>query len=140
MVQPPTRWFVGFCDCELPFGLRRLMKRGFRHVFAMTYVADRDFWLFVEWTSYRMHVEILDGEQSDAVFARCRRECTLVEAPVVNMPPSCATPMVPVYCVSYVKQLIGLRGMIWTPFQLFRALQKHGGKIIFDASDREDAI
>ena len=132
MVQPPTRWFIGFCDVDLPRPWRWLTRPGFRHVWACYYVPERECWMFIEWSAYRLYIEIIDGEQVDALIAANRQRGTLVEVGVENNPKRVNWPFAPIYCVTLLTQLIGLRGFIVTPYQLFRALQKAGATVIFE--------
>jgi len=131
MVEPPSRWFVGFIDSEVPRPWYWLTRPGFRHCFCFYYMPERDCWWFLEWTAYRLHIEPLVGDQIDAIFYLLRTKGTCVVIDCEDLPPAANHGTAPIYCVSWVKQLLGLRGFILTPYQLFRALKRYGGDIIY---------
>ena len=131
MVIPASRWFVGFSDGKIRRPWKWFTKPGFCHVWAATYVAELDHWVFVEWMSNRLFMEILAGIQMEALFQHTSENGTLLEIGVSEKPNPRHAPLMPIYCVSWVQHLIGISGIIITPWQLFCALKKHGGKVIF---------
>ena len=132
MVWPPTRWFVGFCDQDIPAPWKWFTRPGFVHVWATTYI---DVWLFLEWSSYRLFIELVDGDTVDALFAISKKSGTLIETRSVEEPVKLTRPTMPTYCVSLLKQLLGLRGVIVTPYQLFCAIKRDGGRVIFQQKE-----
>ena len=131
MVEPPARWFVGFVDNAHPRPWNWLTRRGFRHSLCIYYMPERDCWWFLEWSSYRLYVEPLEGEQVDSIFYMLRKSGTCVEINSQELPPPTRHGTIPIYCVSWIKQLLGLRGFILTPYQLFCALKRYGGTVIY---------
>jgi hypothetical protein len=137
MVEPQTQWMICFVDTPPDRPWIWLTRKYFRHVFAMTYIVREDRWMFVEWAAKRLHIHLLTGEETDAVFAAVREQGIMVDMPVTPDPKPTLWAITPVYCVSYLRQLIGLPGPIFTPYQLFRALCRQGGRIIFDARNQQ---
>ncbi len=64
-------------------------------------------------------------------FYMLRTKGACIEINSQELPPATKHGTIPIYCVSWIKQLLGLRGFILTPYQLFCALKRYGGTVIY---------
>ena len=104
----------------------------FRHVCMMRYDLDFDVWLFVEWSSRRLYVELYRGEDVDGIFYKFREEGVLLAIDTQTLEKN-SRPRMPLYCVSWAKQLLGIDApFILTPYQLSCELLKRGADVIFN--------
>ena len=119
-------WLIGFVENPLPRWCRIFTRPGFRHVFAVRHEAQHDVWVFAEWCTARLKVKVVAAHVVAGMLARAQREgAVLAFAPESNAAP--LFPRSPIYCVTWVKHLLGLKHCLaMTPHQLFRALQGRG--------------
>lgn len=108
-------------------------RPGFRHCCALRYLKPMDSWVLVDWSNENLSVEFLPKRFVDALIVGvnnlggCFVETEAKKASFRKIP------FTPLYCVSAMKDLIGLRNCkVVTPYQLYCALIKAGGKRIFD--------
>jgi hypothetical protein len=128
-------WYVGFRPVPktLPAPWRWFINKQFSHVTAFRYDPDFNAWHFVEWCGICIHVELWRGEQMDNLFAWLKRDGALISYEAEIDPNKIIKFRMPFYCVSWVKHLLGLRRCAAiTPRQLFCALKKRGGSVIFE--------
>ncbi len=126
------RWYVGFVDADLPWWLRWMTRPKFRHIVMMRYDVDYKIWLFVEWSSRRLYVEVYKKDEVSCIWEdiRARGSMLSIETKEIfgNM-----SPKMPIYCVTWAKQLIGLNEpFILTPYQLSCELKRLGADVIFE--------
>ena len=124
-------WYVGFVDSDLPLWLRWMARPKFQHIVMMRYDVDYDVWLFVEWSARRLFIELYRKEEVDAIWNDIRERGCLIsveaETGMINM-----RPRMPIYCVTWAKQLIGIKApMVLTPYQLYCELLRRGADVIF---------
>lgn len=119
-------------DAELPWLWRWLTRPHFRHVCMMRYDLDFDVWLFVEWSSRRLYVELYRGEDVDGILHKFREEGVLLAIDTQALEKN-SRPRMPLYCVTWAKQLLGIDApFVLTPHQLACELLKRGADVIFD--------
>ena len=103
-------------------------RPGFRHCFAA--LETEAGWLRIDAQAHRTRVELVAPPGYDlAAFYRAAG-LTVVETEVREPP---CRGLAPIWfsCVETVKRLLGLqRWWIWTPWQLYRALQRGGGRAV----------
>lgn len=126
------RWFIGFVDTDVPWWLRMWTRKGFRHVIMMRYEPKYNLWHFVEWSSKRLFVEMLQGDEATAVWWRVENEGSMLSFETQGITGN-IRPRLPLYCVSWAKQLLGLRlPRVITPYQLSCELKRLGADVIFE--------
>ena len=107
-----------------------------QHCFAVRYNAKIRSWLTLECSSQRVNFEVLKGKEADELVRYIVDFCECIEIEVKG-----ETVYLPrlMYCVSFVKHLIGIRNMlILTPYHLRCELLKRGGTVIFERLTKED--
>jgi hypothetical protein len=101
-----------------------------QHCFAVRYHKDIDAWIYVECSSKQFHFDLLTGDKATELINYMMKECECISIkikPITIFHPRW------LYCVSFVKHLIGIRGFfILTPYHLRCELLKLGGKVIFN--------
>lgn len=128
-----TAWLVAFLDQpNRPWGWWDIFTRpGFRHVAAFRLDVATGHWLLVDGTRHGTNVDIATSEEMDKILTIVARLGCVVSV--------CSTrknlfslPAIPLfYCVPLIQRLIGVRGLILTPWQLYGALKKAGGALMF---------
>ncbi len=136
-------WYVGFRKSNgvIPLPWRWLCKENYEHVFAMRYDAKVDCWVLCEWLGRNLHIELLTGEKVEWMFHQASVQGNMIayegrypERLVLNF-------RMPIYCVTWVKHLLGLKGCFAvTPYQLFCALRKRGGSVMFSEEKSDGTI
>lgn len=119
-------WIVIFCDG--PGGRRWwhwLFKPGFRHCFALGW--DGRCWLQVDGLSNILDVRSFADVEMRVVMALLR-EAGAAAIAVDRRVVSRGIFRGPLYCVPTVKHLLGVRACALTPWQLYRALRRRGGR------------
>ena len=127
-----NQWIVGFFDVERPrLWISPLLKPGFRHAIAFGYDTDKQLWLVVDWGKHGLKSRILSNEEVDQLIAFVERHkgCfLLVRAQKARF----RFPMMPCWCVTAIRHLLGIRTPLLTPWQLYCALRRRGGAPIFE--------
>lgn len=129
------KWIVCFCESK-NIGIWKLFTLGkpsFSHVFAVRYDKETDVWIKLEFGTERFHCSVFRGEQATPMIQALFDFCTCVEYETTD---NAITMPRAMYCVSFIKHLVGLKGF-WmvTPYQLYCELIKKGGKPIFVQSN-----
>jgi hypothetical protein len=121
-------WLIGFINRQLPWRWRIFTRAGFRHVFALRHDGANNAWVFTEWCTDRLYVQAVPPATALKLMAWARSDGALLAMePRTAGPP--AFPCLPLFCVTWVKHLLGLRRCLAvTPFQLFRALLRRGAR------------
>jgi len=129
-----NEWVIGFCDIERPrmfYGA--LLKRGFGHVFAFRYDVDKGIWLYLNWSSRGLSVNALDHDEMDRIIDfvhRHRGRFLAIRAKKVIY----RLPVMPCWCVTATRHLLGIKKIYFTPYQLYCALLKSGARPMFDSN------
>jgi len=125
-------WIICFRNSP-NFGLWRLFtfwRPDFGHVFAVRYVPELDAWQRFECASERFIFETLFEDDAVWLIHHLIHECTCIEVEGLDSPIQMPGIM---YCVSFVKHLVGIRNpFILTPYQLYCELLKREHKFIFN--------
>ena len=101
-----------------------------QHCFATRYDANLDAWIYVECSSHRFHFDLRTDDQATELINYLMTECECIQIEVEPQPVYHPRWL---YCVSFVKHLIGIRGfLILSPYQLRCELLKRGGEVIFN--------
>ncbi len=134
--SPQSRaiWYIGFRPIgrPLPWPWRWFIRPDFAHVMAFRFDPRLSEWIFVEWSGMTVFVEVWPGENMDGLFTLLKHEGALISYEAESHLSEWKFRM-PFYCVSWVKHLLSLRGCAAvTPYQLFCALKKRGGTVIFE--------
>lgn len=135
---PGEIWYIGFRPTPkpLPKPWCWFIKRKFSHCLAFRFIPSLDRWLLCEWSGQKVFLEVWQGHELDRLFAWIMEEGALISFEA-RLAQDCIWKFrMPFYCVSWVKHLLGLRNC-WalTPYQLFCALKKRGGTVIFEPGE-----
>jgi len=121
-------WMVAFLDTDNPpRWWHRFVKPGYRHCLAFGF--DGRAWLQVDCMLNLLDVRsFADAEMTLVleVLASHRARILVLERTVVSR----GILRIPIYCVSTVKHLLGVRCWALTPWQLYRALERRGARRI----------
>jgi hypothetical protein len=131
-IYTPGVWVVAFIDNGPGFWWDVFSRPGFRHCLAFRYMAEIDAWALVDWGSEGFFIEFLPKRFITGLIAGVKQSggCFL-EIEAKKMPPR-MLPSFPLYCVSVMKHLIGLKDWrVFTPYQLYCALLKNGASKMF---------
>lgn len=126
------RWLIGFVETALPWWLRILTRKWFRHVVALKYDPDYDIWVYIEWSSRKLFFELYKGEEVTAILMDIKERGSLlaVESEIAR---GDMVANAPVYCVTWVKHLVGFKNYFClTPYHLYCELKKRGADVIFE--------
>lgn len=129
------KWTIAFFEG----GERRwwdiFTRKGFRHCFAFRYLEPMDAWAMVDWSNEGLFVDFLPKRFIDAAILGVNAAGgAFLEVDAVK-PGRRIFPLQPMYCVSAMKELVGLRSWrVITPWQLYCALLKQGAQRMFDLS------
>ncbi|MDJ0952015.1 MAG: hypothetical protein QNJ94_24145 [Alphaproteobacteria bacterium] len=100
----------------------RLLRPGFRHCFVA--VESPSGWVLYDPLAHQTVIRALPAAGTVDLAAWYRALGHRVVETRVRAAPHRPAPWAPFTCVEAVKRLLGLRGVwIWTPWQLYRALQ-----------------
>jgi hypothetical protein len=94
-----------------------------------------DAWVIIDWSNHGLQVDCVPKRFIDGMIVGVNdRGGCFIEVDVARQSRR-RFPPVALYCVTAVKDLVGLRDWrVVTPFQLYSALMKRGGKRMFDLS------
>jgi len=105
-------------------------RKGFAHCFVVDYDPDMKVWYKAECASERMSFIMYDDVKADYLIGNLVENAHCLE--VREVPKRIYFPRW-LYCVSFVKHLIGMRKWwILTPYQLYCELRKNGANSIFE--------
>ena len=131
------RWVICFCasDNVGPWRLFTTHRPGFSHVFAVRYDPEADVWVRLDFASEKFHCDVLKSEDATDLICALKEFCTCIE---YESQENCMYLPKGMYCVSFIKHLIGLR-LFWlvTPYQLYCELLKLGATPIFEREVEE---
>lgn len=124
--EPPLRlWLVFFAQAQRPYWWSRFFKRGFNHVCAAAYYADRRHWVYFDPARPGTSIRLLTEDEWTAPYARLLATCTIVR--FKGRYDRRASPAT-WYCVGAIKSLLGIESRALTPYQLYRDLLRQGGE------------
>lgn len=130
----PIRWIVGFFDIDRPRMIfSPFLKPGFRHAIAFGYDVDKKLWVSLDWGKRGLGITLMNDDECDRLVAFVERHngCFLQydgTRAIYRMP------LMPCWCVTAIRHLLGIRTPLLTPWQLYCALVKRGAQPIFERS------
>ncbi|OUU63394.1 MAG: hypothetical protein CBC24_09160 [Candidatus Pelagibacter sp. TMED64] len=131
------KWIVCFAP-HSNRGIWRLFtfwRPKYQHVFAVRYDLSVLSWIYVECSSKRMNFDLYKDDKATHLIDYLINECECIEIEVKDSLVYFPTIL---YCVSFVKHLLGIRNMfLLTPYQLRCELIKQGGSAIFTKNTGE---
>ena len=131
------KWIICFCESDNvgPWRLFTTHRPEFSHVFAVRYEAKADVWIRVDFAAERFHFDVVKGDDANNLVCALKELCTCVEYQAQD---DCMYLPKGMYCVSFIKHLLGLR-LFWlvTPYQLYCELLKRGASPIFERDIEE---
>ena len=120
-------WYVVFTNGEDGFWWQSLLKPGFRHCFVIR--ADGDRSLMVSHHGFRLGISTHDMPAEEFAQAQADGGYTVVE--YQHFPEAKVAYRTIMTCVSSLINVIGITGLLaFTPYQLYRALLKRGGRVM----------
>ncbi len=130
------KWIIVFQDSEKKHWWDIFTAKGFRHCSALKYLYQLDKWVMIDWCTSGLFIEFLPSNIVDTIIVNVNdQKGAFVEIDMMSRSPRFA-PFLPLYCVTAVKELIGLRKWsVITPKQLYCALIRLGAKKIFVLSN-----
>lgn len=132
-------WIIGFFDMDRPRMIfSPFLKPGFRHATAFGYDVDKGYWLSLDWGKRGLSVNILDNDECDRLIAFIERH----HGRFLEIAPQKSVyrcPILPCWCVTAIRHLLGIKRPYFTPYQLYCAVKRMGGKPIFEADKHEAA-
>ena len=127
-----TKWIIAFTP-HVNRGTWRLFtfwRPQHQHCFATRYDTKLDAWIYVECSSKKFHFDLLTDDKATELVDYLMKECECVQ--IAIKPQTVYHPRW-LYCVSFIKHLVGIRGFfVLTPYQLRCELLKLGGEVIFN--------
>jgi hypothetical protein len=110
-------------------------KPGFRHCFAFRYLAKADLWVVVDWSNRGLSLGTVPKEAVDLIIIAVNQSGGAFLEILAKPQNSRVIPPLPLYCVTAIKELVGLRDWrVITPWQLYCALLRRGAQRMFDLS------
>lgn len=124
MIDTPVKAYVVFSD-KTELRWLKFLRRGFRHCFVILH--DGKSWISVDPMAHYIDVRVLPYPPGYHVQQFLRDQgLTVVTCDMGEPEKICAPPAI-VSCTEIVKRILGLRQpLIFTPYQLFRYLEKKG--------------
>jgi len=104
----------------------------------LKYDAVFDAWLFVEWSSRKLYIELYNKKDITAVFWHLQQNGFAVrfDSEVLPINPR---PRLLLYCVTWAKHALGIDAWwVITPYQLKCELIRRGGSVMFDETIEEN--
>lgn len=131
------QWIVGFFDMDRPrMVFSPFLKKGFRHATAFAFDPDKDCWVSLDWGKRGLSINVMDNDETDRLIAFIEKYdgrflvCTPEKA-IYRFP------LLPCWCVTAIRHLLGIKRPYFTPYQLYCALRKNGAQPIFERDNRE---
>jgi len=126
------QWIIGFFDIERPrFLFSPFLKPGFRHALGLKYDPDKKIWMLMDWSKRGLKVTVHDSDEVDRIiafverhngrFILCNQEKAIYRFPIM-----------PCWCVTAIRHLLGIRKPLFTPYQLYKELKRRGATPIFE--------
>lgn len=122
--EPATRAVVVF-ENRPGSPLLTFLRPGFRHCFCL--LKRPCGWIVCDPLKAGIRLEAIASYDEQHLLRHYRSLGMLALAGSCIADPGGVALLAPLTCVSLVKRLLGLRApLVWTPYQLYRALLKHG--------------
>lgn len=122
----PDSWTLAFHRTSSRRWVRLLAVGRYKHVSALAFVAPLRLWLVYDVTLAGTRLVLLpDSDEATRRLAELTADADLVTVPRGPARPA----LMPFYCVSAVKSLVGLRCGALLPDALWRHCLKIGGKV-----------
>lgn len=136
-MRPPS-WYLVFTGDRRAawWNIFTRHRPGFQHVAAYRYCPVGERWILVDWHARLLNVETLTEQGVEAIInAACKGELRVLQVQAAlaekRLIPG------PAYCVTSMKQLVGLRAWwVWTPWQLYCALRARGATAMYGAHEQ----
>jgi hypothetical protein len=127
-------WIIGFFDIDRPrMVFSPFLKPGFRHAMALRYDVDKKVWLCLNWGKRGLTVKALDHNEVDRVIAFVHKHNgTFLAAKAQKS--VYRFPVLPCWCVTAIRHLLGIKKTYFTPYQLYCALLKSGATPMFTSN------
>jgi hypothetical protein len=122
-------WYVGFGEFEPPRSwFHWFTTPGWRHVFC--FGASGSAWIVYDPLSKRAEMAAVTGEYLDHCIAAWKAKgCKFLRVKTQRI--HLFQRLVPLYCVTCVKHVLGVRGFAVTPRQLYQLLLSQGAEPAF---------
>lgn len=127
------QWYVAFRNAKNGHNWQRWLKKGFQHVYAFGYDSGSKRWIIFDpgWNGITLRAyhsvdfrkRLINIAQTETVLL-CRTENKKIFFPRFALT-----------CSTEIAHLLGINKFALTPYSLFCALRKHGGKFSFVQSD-----
>ena len=128
-------WVIGFCDIDRPrIWWSPFLKPGFRHVIALRYDVDKKIWLYLNWGKRGLALSALDHDEVDRIIEFVHRHKGRFLA-IKSQKVVYRFPIMPCWCVTATRHLLGIKKTYFTPYQLYCALLKLGARPMFDSNE-----
>tara|TARA_R100001129_G_C5319909_1_gene247353 strand:+ start:942 stop:1349 length:408 start_codon:yes stop_codon:yes gene_type:complete len=121
-----SRWVIYFIDRKSQYWFDFFTKPGFRHCFIYGYDPLTNKWIAFDYALNGVFINILNTKQMlythHQILKKHKATAIVIESENKNKR---LFNWVPMYCVSAIKYMIGMKNMfVITPYQLFCALKK----------------
>jgi hypothetical protein len=127
-VVTPRLWLVFWSEPADPAWWARVLRPGFRHVYAVSYFADQQRWVYFDPSRFRTSIELFSEEQAPEALARLMAPATAILR-VASRADRLNAPTFP-WCVGQIKALLGIRSRACTPHALYRDLLARGAEVV----------
>lgn len=124
----PRLWLVFFSEPDRPAWWARVLRPGFRHVYAVSYFADQQRWVYFDPSRFRTAIHLFTAEQAPEAIARMMVPATAILR-VASRADRLNAPAFP-WCVGQIKGLLGIRSWAVTPHGLYLALLARGAEAV----------
>jgi hypothetical protein len=130
-----TQWYVAFRTNNSGFRWQRFLKKGFGHVFAFTFDSGAKRWIMFDpgWDGITLRAyrsidfrKKLAGWSNNHTVLLCDLQKNKITKPLI------------LTCSTEIAHLLGINKFFLTPWGLFCALRKCGGKYSFDNSGNRE--
>lgn len=123
-------WLVFWSEPDRPAWWARFLRPGFRHVYAVSWFADQQRWVYFDPSRFRTAIHLFDEAQAHDAMTRLMAPATAILR-VASRADRLNAPTFP-WCVGQVKALLGLRSRALTPYALYRDLLARGADVVRD--------
>jgi len=128
------KWLVCFVESKSHgwWKVFTFQKKIFGHIFALRYDAVTNSWLHFEWSTSGLNVTVLsrwDIENWIVFLAKNGVVLEVIKKKIEATFMHCG--LFPIYCVSAMRHLLGVKKICLTPHSLHCELKKNGGQYKF---------
>ena len=125
------KWLVCFVDSRSWgwWNVFTFFRKKFSHTFALRYNSLTESWILFEWSSKGLIVDTVPRDYVACMLSELKENGVVMEIEKKDHPIS--FPLLPLYCVSPIRHLCGIKKLCLTPYSLYCELQKNGGVFKF---------